>query len=129
MQVQIRSREDHVQTRMRRAFKAVQSHIDVTLARACQRRDRAIANFARHGADAFQITARSDREAGLNNVHAKRFKLPRHAYFFWRGHGKSGRLLAVPQRGIEDAYDIHEALSASKCPALLCSDGCFAAAL
>src|SRR5882762_349762 len=91
---------------MRRSGKAVQGHIDVIATRAGQRSHGAVADFARHGADAFQISARSDGEAGLNNVHAKRFQLPGHADFFRNAHGESGGLFPVPQRGIEDAYDV-----------------------
>src|ERR1700682_4612949 len=96
-----------MQTGMRSSRKPLQSHVDIVTTRSRQRRYSAIADFPHHGAHAFQISARSDREAGLNNVHAKRFKLPGHPYFFRHGHGESRRLFPIPQRGIEDAYDVH----------------------
>src|SRR5258706_1919190 len=110
MQVQIRSREERVQARMRRTLKAFQRYVDVIAPRTRQRRHGAIADFARHGAHAFQISTRSDREAGLNDVHAKRFELPCHADFFRHGHGKSRRLFPIPQRRIEDAYNVHKSV-------------------
>src|SRR3979411_1561737 len=92
---------------MRCFGKAVQGRIDVVAPRASQRRHSAVADCASYGAHAFQISARRDGEAGLNNVHAKRFELPGHAYFFRHTHRKPGRLLPVPQRGIKNMYDVH----------------------
>src|SRR3981081_1573166 len=92
---------------MRCFGKAVQCRIDIVAPRASQRRHRAVADCARHRAHTLQISARSDGESGLNNVHAKRFELPGHAYFFRHTHRKPGRLLSIPQRGIKNMYDVH----------------------
>src|SRR3984893_17449007 len=92
---------------MRRTSNAVQRRIDVVTAGARQPRHGARAAFTRHGAHAFEAPARGDGEAGLNDVHAKRFELPGHADFFRHGHGESRGLFPVSQRGIEDAYDVH----------------------
>src|SRR3984893_10271178 len=69
LQMQIRSCENNVHARMNRILKAVKDYIDIVSLSACQRRHRAIADFARYGTHAFQISTGSDRETGLNDVH------------------------------------------------------------
>ena len=54
-----------------RAFKSVENHIDIVSLSACQRRYRAITDFTGYGTHAFQISMRSDRKAGLNDIHAE----------------------------------------------------------
>src|ERR1700690_727607 len=96
-----------MQAGMRRAGNAVERHVDVLLASASQRGHGAVADFARHGLHALQVSRGGDREAALNDIHSQRFELPRHADFLRHGHRESRRLFAVPQRGIEDAYVVH----------------------
>ncbi len=49
-----------------------------------------------------EIAGRGDREAGFQHIHAQFRERLRHADLLVDVHGKSGRLLAVAQRGIED---------------------------
>ena len=51
--------------------------------------------------DRDEISRRRDGEAGLDNIDSESLQLARHAHLL-RGHRCPGRLLAVPQRGIED---------------------------
>jgi hypothetical protein len=69
--MQIRSCENNVYARMHRILKAVEDYIDIVALSACQRRHRAIVDFARYGTHAFQISTRSDRETCLNDIHAE----------------------------------------------------------
>src|SRR5258708_35768766 len=92
---------------MRRSSQTVQGRIDVVATRPSQRRHCAVADFTCYRAHTFQVPVRSDGEARLYDVHTKRFKLPGHPDFFRNGHGKSWGLFPIPQRGIEDAYDVH----------------------
>ena len=113
VQVQVRRRQKRVQARMLRFREAFEGHVDVLLSGAGQRRHGAGADFAGHRLHAFQVSRGGDREAALNDVHAKRFDLPGQADFLRHGHGKSRGLLPVPQRRIKNAYDVH--VSALSC--------------
>ena len=65
------------------------------------------------GRDGLEIAFAGGRETGLDDVHAKGFELAGHADFFFAGHGGSGRLFAVTERGIKDVYPVvvgHEGL-------------------
>ena len=53
--------------------------------------------------DRFEITRAGRSKARFNHIHAQLFQLARNADFFFFGHGGTGRLLAVAQRGVE--YD------------------------
>ena len=98
-------REQCVRADFSRILKAVEDHIVIVLV--------ARANAATvqlrilHAALRLQISKRSDRETGLDDIHAERFQLQSYAYLFrW---GRENRVPARrPQRGIEDAYKVHE---------------------
>ena len=52
--------------------------------------------------DAFKIAGRSDGEAGLQHIHAQFRQRLGHPDFFIQVHGKTWRLLAIAQRGVEN---------------------------
>ena len=54
-------------------------------------------------ADGLGVGRRGDREAGLDDVHAKRIELTGQLQLLGRPERKPGRLLAVAQRRVEDA--------------------------
>ena len=56
---------------------------------------------AGNGAHRFEVAVRRDREAGLDDVHAKAIELLRQPQLLGRGHAEARRLLAVAQRRVE----------------------------
>src|ERR1700676_3031431 len=106
-QMQIRGRQENVQSRLNRRLQRIHRRIDILLLRARQRRDRHVAHFPRNRTHPFQVATRRNRKSRLNHVHAQLRKLPRQADFFLRVHRKTRRLLAVAQCRIENAYRIH----------------------
>src|SRR5262249_9056366 len=50
------------------------------------------------------------REPSLDDVHAQLVELPREHELLARRHSVAGRLLAVPQGGVEDSNSIHDDL-------------------
>src|SRR3546814_4386429 len=53
-------------------------------------------------ADRLEIAVGGDREAGLDHVHAHFVEEAGDLQLFFQVHGAAGRLLAIPERGIED---------------------------
>src|SRR5207244_11978519 len=56
-----------------------------------------------HAADGLLIALGRARESGFDDVHAQRVELEGEAQLRLRRHGIAWRLLAIPQRGVEDA--------------------------
>jgi hypothetical protein len=52
--------------------------------------------------DGLEVAGRGDREPGLDHVHAEASELLRDLDLLLRVQGDAGRLLAVPQRRVED---------------------------
>ena len=75
--------------------------IDVRRDRARQARDDRPAHGAGNGAHRLEVAVRGDREAGLDDVHAKAIELLRQPQLLGRGHAEARRLLAVAQRRVE----------------------------
>jgi len=71
-------------------------------------------HFSGDGLNGFEIARRGDREAGLDDVHAKSFELMGNFQFFLEIEGGAWGLLAISQRGVEDPYVFHDRLL---CPA------------
>ena len=67
----------------------------------------AVADFAGHCADSFQISGRCDGKSRFDHVDAQLFELARQAKLFLPVHREAGRLLAVAQRGVEDVDRVH----------------------
>ena len=57
--------------------------------------------IVRHGVE---VAVGRDREPRLDDVDAEAIELARQAQLLARGHAEAGRLLAVAQRRVEDAY-------------------------
>ena len=60
--------------------------------------------------DGFEIAVGTDREAGLDDIHAHRFELTRDFQFLGEDQGRPRGLLAISQRGIEDSNRFHDRL-------------------
>ena len=56
----------------------------------------------RDGADRLEVHRRGERETGLDDVSIERGQLLGHGQFLVEVHAGAGRLLAIPQRGIEN---------------------------
>jgi hypothetical protein len=106
--MQIRSGQEDMQARGCRGFQSLNSRSDVLFLGARQRRNRHIAHFLCHQANGVQISARSDGETRLDYVYTQSGKLSRHADFLRGIHGKAGRLLAIAQRSVKNAYGVHK---------------------
>ena len=88
-------------------FEAAQRRIYILLARAGERRYSAMLDFGGYGARRFEIAGRGDRETRFEDVHAQLFDLPGELQLLLAVHRKTGRLLAVAQRRIENLYRVH----------------------
>jgi hypothetical protein len=67
-------------------------------------------DLGRHRLDSVEVTLRSDRETGFEDVHAQLHQLGRHPELLRHGHAASGRLFAVSKSRIEDVYSIRHTL-------------------
>src|SRR5258707_10152255 len=105
--MQIRRRQKNMQSRRSRRFQSLNGGTYVFFSRARERRNRHVANFLRHFLDRFQVSSRRDRKTCFNHVHIQRRKRPRQANLLRRVHRETRRLLAVTERGVKNAYDVH----------------------
>src|SRR5713101_8150238 len=96
-----------MQSRRSRRFQSLNGGTYVFFSRARERRNRHVANFLRHFLDRFQVSSRRDRKTCFNHVHIQGGKLPRQANLLRRVHRETRRLLAVTERGVKNAYDVH----------------------
>src|SRR5258708_18268910 len=96
-----------MQSRRSRWFQSLNGGTYVFFSRARERRNRHVANFLRHFLDRFQVSSRRDRKTCFNHVHIQGGKLPRQANLLRRVHRETRRLLAVTERGVKNAYDVH----------------------
>src|SRR5712692_9279673 len=106
-QVQIGSRQENMQARLGGGLQRFDGSVHITLARAGERGNAAGADFAGHTADSFKLAARGNREAGLDDVHAKLFELAGQPELFLDVHGEARRLLAVTQGGVKNTDAVH----------------------
>src|SRR5260370_90308 len=74
---------------------------------ARERRNRHVATFLRHFLDRLQVSSRRDRKTCFNHVPIQGGKLPRQANLLRCVHRETRRLLAVTERGVKNAYDVH----------------------
>ena len=98
MKVWIRGRSGAVQ-RLRRA-------LDVLAAGARETADAGLLQLARDRAHRLEVAFARDREARLDHVDAQLFQLARQSELLVQVHAAPGRLLAVAQRGVEDAQQL-----------------------
>ena len=64
-------------------------------------------DFAGYRAHGVQIAGRSNGETRFDNVHAKLFDLAGKPQLLFAVHGKTGGLLTISQRGVEDVDAVH----------------------
>ena len=94
-QVQIGSGQKNVQSWGCRRLQRFERRAHILFFRACQRRNRHVADFLCHHLHGFQVASRGDRETRFDHVHVQRRKLAGHPQLFVRIHRKARRLLAV----------------------------------
>ena len=94
--------DEDVDARVARALERLDGRLDVLVVRARERRDDAVDGLG-DGADALPLSRRGDGEPGLDDVHAEPVELACDLDLLGRRQRDSGRLLAVAERGIEDA--------------------------
>ena len=80
--------------------------VDVTGEGASESRDHRPVDVARDALDGLEVAGRSDREAGLDHVHAQTRELLRDLELLLRVQRDARRLLAVTQRRVEDDYSV-----------------------
>ncbi len=107
LEVQVRRRQENVHPRFCRGLERFRRGSNVFFARARQCRDRHGAHFFRHRSHRFEVAARRNRESCFDDVHVEHGKLLRHADFLRRVHREPRRLLAIAERCVKDAYDVH----------------------
>src|SRR5579862_5145495 len=107
LQVQVGSRQKHVQPRLGRGFKATESRVHIFLTGASERGHAGVLDLGGDGARCFEIAGRSNRKTGLDDIRSEFFDRVSELEFFFRVHGKTWRLLAIAERGIEDTDDFH----------------------
>ena len=86
------------------AFEGFPGAVDVGVVAAGQAADGRAANVRGDLANGFEIAGRGDGEAGFDDVDAQIDQRLGELHFFVDVHARAGRLLAVAERGVEDAY-------------------------
>jgi hypothetical protein len=102
-------REEQVNACMVRAFECARRGVDITVLTSCECAHRGVAQRARDFVDRCKIVGRSLWKACFQHVHTKGFEGLCHAQFRPPVHGKTRRLLAVAQGGVEDPYTVFSA--------------------
>src|SRR5260370_4806045 len=105
--VQIGGGEKDMQAWCGRRFQSLNGGAYILFSGASERCNRHGTNFLRHFLNCFQVTTRRNRETGFNHVHVQGRKLTSHANLLVGVHRETRRLLAVTERGVKDAYDVH----------------------
>ena len=111
LQMDVRRRHEGVDARAARVLDRLPRPVDVAQADAAETADdgRALerAHLLGHLAHRPEVLVRGDGEAGLDDVHVQAGELPRHLELLLRVHRKARRLLAIPERRVEDDYPVH----------------------
>lgn len=102
--VQRAGRDEHVDARAPGALERARGAVDVAVLAARERAHRGAAQRARDARDRGEIVGRGRGEARFEHVHAQRFQRLRQAQLGRRVHREARRLLAIAQRGVEDAH-------------------------
>ena len=98
--------EEHVQAVTGSVRQRTCGELDVLEVAARQGADDRPLHLARHRLHRLEVTARSGREARLDDVHAELGERARHPQLLGPGHAAARGLLAVAQRGVEDQHSI-----------------------
>src|SRR5262249_15387558 len=106
-------REEDMQPRLRCRLQGFDRRVNVLPFRARQGCDRRVADFASHSLHSFQISSRGNWKAGFDDVYTEFREMARHADLLRGVHREAGRLLAIAQRGVENADWIHASLRLS----------------
>jgi hypothetical protein len=100
----VRGSQEYVNTRLGGSLYGVPSALDVHVSGAGQTGDRGPAYVFGDGAYGLEVAFRRDREPSLDDIDTESVKLPRHPDLFFQIHAATGRLLAIPQCGVEYSY-------------------------
>ena len=103
LEVEVRRGDEDVHPRSRGRPQRLPGEIDVAVVAPRQRRHRGPSHGFGHAADGLLIALGRAREPGFDDVHAQGVELEGEAQLRLRRHGIAWRLLAIPQRGVEDA--------------------------
>jgi hypothetical protein len=101
LQVQIRGRQKRMDPPAFRRFQRAGRFVDVDLAAARQGGDDRAADGGRDLPRRFRVGGRSNWKPRLDDVHTQRVQRTREPQLGGHVHRKAGRLLAIPQSGIE----------------------------
>ncbi len=102
LQVQIRGGDERVDAALLGRLQRPGGAFEVGLVAAREAGDHRPPDLGRDGAHGLGVGRRGNRKARLDDVHAKGIELPREGQLLGRPQREPGRLLAVPERGIED---------------------------
>ena len=114
-QMQIRGGNEGVDARCFRGFHGGGGALDVMPLTPRQRRDGTALHRACDGLHGVEIIRAGSGEAGFDHVHAQLGKLLGKEELLRRGHRAAGRLFAVTQGGVEDAYVVAHGCSPCRC--------------
>ena len=76
--------------------------VDIGFGRAGEATNNAVLDRIRYRLHRLEVTVGSGREACFNYVHAHALQLPRDTHLFLSGHGRTGTLLTITQRGVKN---------------------------
>ena len=96
-------REKHVDPGLLRGLERFPGPVDVGVVAASQAADPRALHHLRDLTHALEVARRCDREAGLDHVHPEQHERLGDLQFLGEVHARPGRLLAVAERGVEDA--------------------------
>ena len=113
LEVDVAGRDEGVDARAHGALERLRRALDVLSSGAREAADAGLLEIARHRAHRLEIALARDREARLDHVDAEPLELARERQLLVQVHAAARRLLAVAQRGVEDAQDLCSAHSAS----------------
>ena len=91
---------------MRRRCHRFASGAHIALVGARQRAYGGVLNHFGNAVDGIEVAGAGGGKTGFNHVYAQFFQLAGNADFFFFGHRRAGRLLAVAQGGVEYDYAI-----------------------
>ena len=103
LEMDVRRRDERVDADLGRALQGFPGAVNVLRARAGQAADCRAFHFLRDAPHGLKVARRAVRESGLDDVYAEPRQLFGHHQLLVRVHGRAGRLLAVPERRVEDA--------------------------
>ena len=102
LEMQVGRRDEHVHPRSRRGAHGLTRHIDVPIVTPGERRDHRPAHRFGDRTDGPPVAVRRAREAGFDHVHSQDVELTGQAQLLLGRHRIARRLLAIPQRRVED---------------------------